>query len=356
MNSDGRQVAWLLVELEHQTNGRLSDESKQLLLDEVAAHLDAAIQARLELGMTPLEAEVEAVEAFGHPQSYVDDLLSVHERSKPTVKNTWYRSGDRRTLITLSILSAFCTVCILTGIPSFENPATLIAVLAALPVFAVFSFKARRIQAIPVAIVCAATFITLNLGMSLTWRNLWAHGGTGTYPQWQMEQLEAHAHSTVAKLDQMLVPLQHRAALHAKYPHEWNLTGATTDEMRELLEFPLEHRIEPRDSSQPGWVTSADRVISYTMAGDPITANILWQRHGVTLFQDVQLEREETIASLNAIHESESAPRLSELLANVSENAIALPVWLLLWMGVNLSFGGLGLLLSPQRRRRRSLA
>ncbi|MFX8577801.1 permease prefix domain 1-containing protein, partial [Acinetobacter baumannii] len=77
----GKRVGWLLTELEHQAGERVSEETRKEILQEVSAHIDSALQARLELGMDPIEAEREAVEQFGPPSAYLDELLRVHERA-----------------------------------------------------------------------------------------------------------------------------------------------------------------------------------------------------------------------------------------------------------------------------------
>ncbi len=56
---------------------RLSDQQANALTDEINAHLDAAIQARIELGDTPAEAERSAVHAFGSPKVVVNRLAKL---------------------------------------------------------------------------------------------------------------------------------------------------------------------------------------------------------------------------------------------------------------------------------------
>lgn len=47
-------------------------------LDEVRAHLDEAIQARLEIGLSREESENEAILSFGDPEEFVQDLANEH--------------------------------------------------------------------------------------------------------------------------------------------------------------------------------------------------------------------------------------------------------------------------------------
>ncbi|MFZ4506281.1 MAG: permease prefix domain 1-containing protein [Fimbriimonas sp.] len=61
---------------------RLEREELTGLHQELAGHLDAAIQARMELGASPIEAEVAAVQAMGSPRRIVERLATVTQPSK----------------------------------------------------------------------------------------------------------------------------------------------------------------------------------------------------------------------------------------------------------------------------------
>jgi hypothetical protein len=69
-----KHLDWLVVELERQAKDRLSDEDTRELVREVEAHIDAAVRARVDLGMELEAAEKEAVEAFGEPKRIVDEI------------------------------------------------------------------------------------------------------------------------------------------------------------------------------------------------------------------------------------------------------------------------------------------
>lgn len=56
-----------LQSLRNEAGRTLSEVEAEALIREAADHLDAAVQARLELGMSMDEAEREAVAMFGHP-------------------------------------------------------------------------------------------------------------------------------------------------------------------------------------------------------------------------------------------------------------------------------------------------
>jgi len=60
-----------LKELDRAARRQLDADVARALHDELAGHLDAAIQARLELGETPDEAETNAVAALGEPSRLV---------------------------------------------------------------------------------------------------------------------------------------------------------------------------------------------------------------------------------------------------------------------------------------------
>lgn len=74
MTQSGQFLAGLSQEAERIG---LDDVVRRALCDEIASHLDAAIQARMELGSTFEEAEQGAVAALGHPRKLVRGIREV---------------------------------------------------------------------------------------------------------------------------------------------------------------------------------------------------------------------------------------------------------------------------------------
>lgn len=68
--------SWLLVEIERGLQD-LSPDRRSAVLEEVEQHLDSAIQARLELGLSPEEADREAAAHFGSAEAFTSNMLQV---------------------------------------------------------------------------------------------------------------------------------------------------------------------------------------------------------------------------------------------------------------------------------------
>jgi len=344
---NGRRVAWLLYEIERQTTDRLSDESRQHLLDEVACHLDAAIQARLELGMTVPEAEIEAVESFGAPKVYVDDLLKVHELGETPPRHRWYTlRGDRPTMITFGLVSVYACFWMLVGSRTSSVPAILGGVAAAIPIFAALSFKARRLQPAPLLVGSLAVCALMAIGFSFTWDNLWAHGGMGYIQSWDAEALKTRDQHAVSQLDAMLIPLENRAKLHAKYANLWSTVGPNMDEARELMEVPVAHGIpyHPGDGTTMfGWVPGPDARITFDMPAFVYPdGNRLWKDEGEPLLSALDGHRRELTHEVEAITAAQAASPLSNLPLSLVQCLGVAPFWFAFWGLINLICGSLG--------------
>jgi len=123
----------LLDEIKRLSRGKISEET----LDEVRAHLDAAIQARLELGSSLADAEIASVAAFGDPKDFVRELVGDQRRDNVI---------DPGVGISL-VLWLLCTAILMGWIAPLKNLAagvTLASVL--IGVLCWRSFLARRLQ------------------------------------------------------------------------------------------------------------------------------------------------------------------------------------------------------------------
>lgn len=81
---------------------RIDGRRQAELIDEVLAHLDANIQARMELGSSIKEAEEEAVRSFGDPIDFVQCMADRY----PTRLSLWFDRGVWRALVAVLAITA----------------------------------------------------------------------------------------------------------------------------------------------------------------------------------------------------------------------------------------------------------
>jgi len=357
-DTEGRRVAWLLHEIERQTTDRLSEKSRQDLLDEVSAHLDAAIQARLELGMSPLEAETEAVESFGHPKAYIDDLLAVHEKAATnSIPVRHSRFGDRKTMTALAVAAVYSCFWILSGIRTVEVQAILIGLsLVAIP-FAIYSYRARRVQFFPIFLSSMATYLALCFVMCLTWHNLWLHGGLGIMPRWEAGHQKELDQASLSKIDSMLIPLHRRLMLHGN-PNRPGLAALNLPSAESLL-VPVPRDIPYNNKTlvfEYNWTPNPDSAIEYVQAKDAAEADNVWRTRGIPLNTKLVRRSDELQERIRAISNAQTSWIFSDFLINLQQTAIAVPFWFGFWALLNFVSGGLGwfLALPPSIRRRKT--
>lgn len=75
-------VDQFLDEIALEAAKRLTTDQGHRLLDEVKAHLDEELRARLEFGMEEAEAARQAILTFGSPQKVVNEVAKVHPRDE----------------------------------------------------------------------------------------------------------------------------------------------------------------------------------------------------------------------------------------------------------------------------------
>jgi hypothetical protein len=374
-DSEGRRVGWLLTEIERQTAERLSEESRLNLLDEVACHLDAAIQARLELGMTPVEAEREAVDAFGHPQAYVDDLLRIHEGGELEKPKMSGLKGDRRTMLIFWAMTILSSVSLLIGAKHWSGQVCIASFVVLGPIFATYSYRARRVQLVPLFLATALGCAMFTLGFTLTWDDLWSHGGMGFMPKWQAKEEYKSAERALPQIEALIRPLEQRAKLHARYESMaafWQTTvkgndveffkptGFPFEDLRALQEVPIPHGI-PRNFSDPQfqmtWKPAPDSKITYQICLNDNEAARIWRDEGQPLFDGLVDRKEHLKTEMAAIKEAEADSIPAQLVPAAAQSMGAAGVWFGIWGVVNLIFGGLGWFFGvPARIRRRETA
>ncbi len=101
----------LIGEIRGLSRGRIDSRQQEVIIDEVQAHLDAAIKARLELGLSEVEAQEEAVSAFGDPLDFVTKMVLRH----PSPKHSWFDRNVWKALLASTVfLSVFCVYLVKT--------------------------------------------------------------------------------------------------------------------------------------------------------------------------------------------------------------------------------------------------
>ena len=143
----------LLNQIRTVAGGRLGAAEIERILDEVHAHLDASIHARLELGVSHQEAEGEAVAAFGDARLFVRALTG--QNSRPRV---WH-GLVLGFLVAVSIVM-FCGPMFKYDLPYQE--CTAIALITACVVAAIQGWRWSRVSVKALALA-AATSITVGM-------------------------------------------------------------------------------------------------------------------------------------------------------------------------------------------------
>jgi hypothetical protein len=161
---------WFLIELERELEG--VDEGRQAeILAEVDCHLRERIEAHLELGTDPKEAERAAVGGFGEPRRLAREFMMVHV---PKMGSDMSFAG---------IAFAFIVAPFLIGISLSDNEAgsaflwRLGAVLGAILVWK--SWRSPQLQLKPLLLASAAAAAVFCAFLTLGFLNLSAHGGDG---------------------------------------------------------------------------------------------------------------------------------------------------------------------------------
>lgn len=150
-----------LRRLDRSADRLLEADEARMLRDEVRAHLDASIQARLELGETPEEAERHAVRDFGN---FGDVVRKVSEAQK-------VRGPAISPLLTVALVAGGV---LSPGVILFprDTPAlmVLLGLLGCLVVRMVATWPLRRIQWRAFAIAIIPASLCFSLALSFTYR------------------------------------------------------------------------------------------------------------------------------------------------------------------------------------------
>jgi hypothetical protein len=352
-DQNGRRVAWLLTELEHQTENRLSDETRHELIAEVSAHLDSAIRARLELGMAPIDAEREAVELFGHPKTYVDELLAIHESAEtaPTRPWQWVR-GDRATLASFWGAMLFVSSFLLSQGAILSHESACLVLLAFACLLAFFSFRARRIQLFPIALAAMGGYVTLVLAITLSWTTFVANDYPYGVPKWKASEVLAQDRSILEEIKQPMAKLQHGLSLHVGKVSSRKIAGMSPADKALFFSSPT---LTSKSLSMYGELSRAQPEISqilYVPASNGEEASGIWRTTGKQAYSELKRSQAECNLQISGILGTQNQSGAKNFLQNIWSYRTALPLFLTFGLLVNALAGGLGWIIAfPGRRR-----
>jgi hypothetical protein len=181
----------LIHEIIAATTGRLPTTEIVNLTDEVRAHLDASIQARLELGMPAEEAELEAIACFGDPTKFVQQIVSLHAVEPPK-----YRALLLTMVVAITYVFTFCTMTY------YNMPLLYIGLALATSLFAYYSWRGRTFQWKRLSLAGIATTLALSAVLGFSWVSLWNAGGMGESPRWQLHSLVKEETQQISAISQ----------------------------------------------------------------------------------------------------------------------------------------------------------
>ncbi len=161
----GKQLDWLLIELDRQARSQLPPEQARELMLETRAHLDSAIQARMELGQEPQHAEEDAVAAYGMPEVTVTQMHEVYKTTSPSP------NMDRRWL---AVAALSCVAPIVYATLDLQLSAALVPFGLALVIPAVLwaSWGTNRIQWRNLALIYFPLTVVLTVMYACLWMPL----------------------------------------------------------------------------------------------------------------------------------------------------------------------------------------
>jgi hypothetical protein len=188
------RIDFYLEDLQRRAERELEPEEARALCREVRLHLDAALQARLELGNDPAEAEWQTVESFGRARELVARLADVHERRDGPL------GAHIPTVAWAAAALAWAGFWLIWAHPNLTMPALKIGLLLLIAGFAWQSFRARKWQIAPLIALGALSWPIMTVVYGTTWLHLGANGGFGYIMIWNADSSLAQARSTVETL------------------------------------------------------------------------------------------------------------------------------------------------------------
>ena len=314
-----------LRDLEAESGRRLSENEVVALVAEVREHLEESIQARLELGMSPEDAERESIAAFGAAPRVAEDVVQVSAAPRATAK-----------VRLLAAAYALFIVALVAGPPVQRWSETAyhgIFVLGWLTValFALASFRSRRPNPVRVVSTGLVAAVALWGALGATWLNLYPSGGHGVMPLVEVDR------SLVESRRVLAAGLEDQAAFEAG----WRILRGPAG--IEGLRTAEGHRAPDARSLGYG------KRLRFNVLPNPQQAREAWlgvRRNGDPFYTDWNA------ATIRAIPLAR-ADRMGGFLAFAPESLTVGSVAAAVAGGIDLVFGGLGALVVLLRRKGR---
>ena len=353
-----KDSTWLLSEIKKQIDDRLSPEMTQTLLAEVRSHLDTGIRARVADGIEQELAEIEAVSAFGRPEAYVNDLLAIHEGNAGKRKARSGRTkADRSTIVSFLVSCIWCMLYFTCSLRYGSSPVQLALGLVCVGAFAVYSFRARRIQILEIALVTPFAFISAGVLYSLIWLTVWHHGAeiNTTISVWEANSVSRLEKTRISQIDKTLASFQVGLTKHFDKMSRSELDHLPP-EIHSILLLPLGN-FEPQ--GQPTlhpWGVFHGPVVSQLGRYPVEDAIRQWKYGAVRAIASLKQARVESEREISGIAAAQKIYPLGDIGTNLFQMQRLL--WFFLFVGIvlNLISAGIGQLvhssIGPRIRRR----
>lgn len=355
-----KSLAWLLNEIDQKIDGRLPSESKKAILAEVQSHLDTGIRARVSNGVDPELAEVEAVKAFGPPQAYVNDLLDLHKIKGSKPKYWW--GTTRADKPTIASFFASCIWCILYFPYSMRfgsTPLLQVVGIGCIGAFVVFSFRARRVQILPIAFATPLAFLSAGIVYSLMWLNVWHHGAESTtaIAAWEAKSVSRLEKVRIANIEQKLGDFQVGLAMHFDRMTPSEIDQLTPKSRSILVSALGSQRPESWPTLHP-WGLFHGLVVSRLGAHPTDDAIRQWKFGAIQAISSLKQARQESQKEISAIDAAMKRYPLGDIVTNVSQLRNLVWFWFLIGVFLNVvAVGAARLVHSPLAQRiRRGVA
>lgn len=164
----------LIRELEARASRELTKDCANDLVLEISAHLDQAVQARVELGQSTETAEAEAVAAIGSPRKLIRELKQANPRS---ARAAWVDRGVLCAMLAGHIVTAGFVVLSFGVADTRSLDPRLIWGIVACWLFAA-SWRPRRLQIVPAIALLLPAIVFTAIGLSFV---RYADPGFNTY-------------------------------------------------------------------------------------------------------------------------------------------------------------------------------
>jgi hypothetical protein len=265
-------VADALRQLDRSAHRFLDAEAVQKLREEVAAHFESDVQARVEMGQSPAEAEQASVAAFGD----IADLVW-QVREAQTARGKALDPVFTGALLAGAIAYASSFLVRSDG----AGALMLLGIVVSLALCIWATWRVRRLQWRAFALTAVPAWLCLTLAQCVTYRSVGGEQEALTPPSLQRGILESRHHNSVQR--------KYIANLEAAY-HEYQRTGGlriantydqetgavifgkakTVEIARRTWDMAYRDLPKMRSGLEGGeqWVTAAEAALQRSWAGE----------------------------------------------------------------------------------------